>query len=611
MKNLNLLKLELETLQKKYSRKNSSYEIPALWNLDDIEEHIDLKSEQVNPFEYFINRIELIEKSDPITKNNKVYNLFIRYSCSWDHNFSTEYKNFPKRHFRNTGTILKAIALLPYIKSIGCSKIHLLPITEIGEGGKKGELGSPYAIKNPKKIDPNLSEPILKTDIEVQFKAFVEASHHLGIEVIQEFIFRTASMDSDLALENPDWFYWIKGNVKMREEGENSGYGPPDFSQRKLEKIKEKFENNDFKDTIPPDEKFRNYFTKTPVKTARVDDQIIGLLTSLKPSKSNEVKIAPAFADWPPDDNQPPWNDVTYLKLYENAKFNYVAYNTVRAYDEELAIEDNKVNSLWEYIESILPFWIENYDIDGAMIDMGHALPSDLLKNIIQKARAAKPDFIFWEENFVPNQKSKDTGYNAVMGYLLFDSHDQSKYKNLIRREINNEFELDFFLTPENHNTKRAFPRFKNRNFPIACYLINSFLGNLNFIHSGFELLESTPVNSGLGFTDEELERIDSDKLPLFAYQKLNWNGDNIIKEMKQIDLIKSKISEISKLELKENDNLIILEINDKYKLLVNLENKQKEIKLEDNNIIFESGKIDKNNELIILEAFSTLVVSF
>ena len=46
------------------------------------------------------------------------------------------------------------------------------------------------------------------------------------------------------------------------------------------------------------------------------------------------VRIPGAFADWPPDDNQPPWTDVTYLRMYDHPDFNYMAYNTIRMYDE-------------------------------------------------------------------------------------------------------------------------------------------------------------------------------------------------------------------------------------------------------------------------------------
>lgn len=608
MNNLESLYKELKNLQKKYSRKKHFYKIPKLWNLKSFE---NCKNEEiiVNPFDYFIDRVDLIKNKKTELFKNQAYNLFIRYSLSWDHNFKTEYKTFPKRQFNNNGTILKAIALLPYIADLGCSIIHLLPITEIGEGNKKGNLGSPYAIKNHKKIDPNLAEPILETDLKTQYKAFVEAAHLLGIEVVQEFIFRTASIDSDLALENPDWFYWIKGNVKLRKENEISGYGSPDFSKRKLEKIKEKFENNDFNNTIPPDEKYRNYFTYTPVKTARVDNQIIGLLSAVKPSKSNEVKIAPAFADWPPDDNQPPWTDVTYLKLFDNIKFNYIAYNTVRAYDEELATEENKVNSLWEYIQGILPYWIETYNIDGAMVDMGHALPAELLKSIIQKAREVKQNFIFWEENFVPTEKSKEVGYNAVLGYTIFDSHVQNKYKDLIRGITNNKFPINFFLSPENHNTKRAINRIEDKNYSIATFLLNSFLNNINFIHSGFELLEKTPVNSGLGFSDEELKKINSNNLPLFSSSKMSWCDQNIIKEITKINILKNNIGKISELKLIENEELIILKINNKYCIIINLENNTSQIEIDLEEVLYSFGKIETKEKKLYLENISGLLI--
>jgi hypothetical protein len=58
---------------------------------------------------------------------------------------------------RETGTFLKTIALLPYVRSLGCNVLHLLPIASIGQDGRKGALGSPYAMRDPYDLDETLS----------------------------------------------------------------------------------------------------------------------------------------------------------------------------------------------------------------------------------------------------------------------------------------------------------------------------------------------------------------------------------------------------------------------------------------------------------------------
>ena len=69
--------------------------------------------------------------------------------------------------WRETGTFLKAITLLPFIRSLGCNTVHLLPITAIGRDGHKGNLGSPFAIRDPYALDEGLSEPALGLGAEV------------------------------------------------------------------------------------------------------------------------------------------------------------------------------------------------------------------------------------------------------------------------------------------------------------------------------------------------------------------------------------------------------------------------------------------------------------
>ena len=148
-----------------------------------------------------------------------VYNLFVRSSCAFDHDGNGEVSVLNRQGLRETGTILKAITLLPYIRALGCNVVHLLPINRIGLDGRKGSLGSPYAVANPYQLDETLSEPLVGLGPEAEFKAFVEAAHRLGIRVVLEFVFRTAARDSEWVHQHPDWFYWIHADVPDRQKG--------------------------------------------------------------------------------------------------------------------------------------------------------------------------------------------------------------------------------------------------------------------------------------------------------------------------------------------------------------------------------------------------------
>jgi hypothetical protein len=53
--------------------------------------------------------------------------------------------------------------------------------------------------------------------------------------------------------------------------------------------------------------------------------------------------------------------------------------------------------------------------------------------------------------------------------------------------------------------------------------VLNSFLPVILFLHSGYEIAERYPINTGLDFTPEDLKKLPSEKLPLFSEYGYNW----------------------------------------------------------------------------------------
>jgi glycosidase len=157
----------------------------------------------------------------------------------------------------------------------------------------------------------------------------------------------------------------------------------------------------------------------------------------------------------------------------------------------------------------------------GAMIDMGHSLPAELLSNIIEKARDIKADFIFFEENFELTHQSKQKGFDAAIGPLFLIENDFSELKKFLRKIVNNEIPIPFFSTSENHNTPRTYSLFNNENFSRMILVLNSLLPGLLFIHSGFELFEDKPINTGLNFTKSEIKKYSDEELALFQFPRL------------------------------------------------------------------------------------------
>lgn len=104
------------------------------------------------------------------------------------------------RNFSEEGTFRQVQNELERIKALGVDIIWLMPIHPIGEKARKGTLGSPYAIRDYRAIDPALGTMD-------DFKALVDAIHALGMRCIIDVVYNHTSPDSWLAEHHPEWFY--------------------------------------------------------------------------------------------------------------------------------------------------------------------------------------------------------------------------------------------------------------------------------------------------------------------------------------------------------------------------------------------------------------------
>jgi hypothetical protein len=142
---------------------------------------------------------------------------------------------------------------------------------------------------------------------------------------------------------------------------------------------------------------------------------------------------------------------------------------------------------------------------------------------MVARARSLNPDFAFWDENFSVTAKSREEGYNVVFGFCWVDQHHPDRMKNLLRTLGGSGFPIPFFATPESHNTPRAASRRGGIRYSRLAMVLNSFLPAVPFLHSGYEIAERFPINTGLDFTNDELQRYPSEKLPLFSEYAYDW----------------------------------------------------------------------------------------
>ncbi len=108
------------------------------------------------------------------------------------------YSIYP-RAFSREGTLAAIVPALDRIAALGATAIWLLPIHPIGVEGRKGTAGSPYSIRDYRKVDPALGTL-------QDLKLLVEAAHRRGLAVILDYVANHAANDPDMPEARPDWF---------------------------------------------------------------------------------------------------------------------------------------------------------------------------------------------------------------------------------------------------------------------------------------------------------------------------------------------------------------------------------------------------------------------
>jgi glycosidase len=103
------------------------------------------------------------------------------------------------RQFTPEGTFAAAEAQLPRLKELGVDIVWLMPIHPIGEVNRKGTLGSPYAVKDYRAVNPELGT---LDDL----RSFVATAHDLGMHVILDWVANHTAWDNPLATEHPEWY---------------------------------------------------------------------------------------------------------------------------------------------------------------------------------------------------------------------------------------------------------------------------------------------------------------------------------------------------------------------------------------------------------------------
>jgi glycosidase len=104
------------------------------------------------------------------------------------------------RNYSEEGTFGALERDLDRIKALGVDIIWLLPIHPIGKKNRKGSLGSPYAIADYRKVNPEYGS-------YEDFVSLVNEIHRRGMKCIIDVVYNHTSPDSWLAENHGEWFF--------------------------------------------------------------------------------------------------------------------------------------------------------------------------------------------------------------------------------------------------------------------------------------------------------------------------------------------------------------------------------------------------------------------
>jgi starch synthase (maltosyl-transferring) len=437
------------------------------------------------------------------------YGMLVRMTTAWDHDGDGDLSS-PR--CTESGTFLKSILLLPLLRRMGVNTVYMLPLGQHSDLYRKGELGCPYAARNFLRVEPRLHDRLLSddpADVELEFGAFVEAAHRLGLRVMVDLAPRTAARDNAWILDHPEWFYWIERRFEKvyaapRLPGVtyinpiaarlDEVYGP--------QAVREHLAQFRPAPNVTAPARWRNFVAAA---RRRPPDDLLAAI-----GREFGVITPPGFSDCINDD-QPPWSDVTYLRMYLDhpaaavkhlpdpaAQAPYVLFDVAKA---SLFPGRRPNTGLWNALAGILPFY-QRFGIDGARIDMAHALPKPLEELILARPRQIDPDFCFMAEELGTRNHAKvfRAGYNILIGpcwYMEPRAHEGLVHK--FAYEALSDLKVPALAAAETPDTPRAVTRRGGRRFARALAALNTFLPRaVPFINSGLECLERQPMNLGL-----------------------------------------------------------------------------------------------------------------
>ncbi len=103
------------------------------------------------------------------------------------------------RQYTPEGTFTAFQQHLPRLKELGVKILWLMPVNPVGEKNRKGTLGSYYAVRDYKAVNPEFGTMD-------DFKQLVSKAHELGFKIILDWVANHTAWDNPWITEHPEWY---------------------------------------------------------------------------------------------------------------------------------------------------------------------------------------------------------------------------------------------------------------------------------------------------------------------------------------------------------------------------------------------------------------------
>jgi glycosidase len=129
---------------------------------------------------------------------------------SWS--YDTNIYEVNVRQYTTEGTFEAFRNHLPRLKDMGVEVLWFMPITPISTKGRKGSLGSYYAVQNYKEINPEFGSL-------QDFVNLVKEAHELGFKIIVDWVANHTGNDNIWIDEHPDFFCYDESDQIVHPHG--------------------------------------------------------------------------------------------------------------------------------------------------------------------------------------------------------------------------------------------------------------------------------------------------------------------------------------------------------------------------------------------------------